>query len=155
MKNRKIISLLLYAVVLILLFSWTLGIFGDGTDGLAYSQVVALFEGEQVRSFVVEDNVIQMHLHAPIDGKSVYTASISDADSFRREMWDLIQTQTADGILESYDFRAGKELSPYDFIVPIILAGLAILLVWMILMGRANAKNPMADFGKARATVGQ
>ena len=155
MKNRKIISLLLYAVVLILLFSWTLGIFGDGTDGLAYSQVVALFEGEQVRSFVVEDNVIQMRLHAPIDGKSVYTASISDADSFRREMWDLIQTQTADGILESYDFQAGKELSPYDFIVPIILAGLAILLVWMILMGRANAKNPMADFGKARATVGQ
>ena len=155
MKNRKIFSLILYVVVLVLLFSWTLGIFGDGTDGLTYSQVVALFEGEQVRSFVVEDDVIQLQLHSPIDGKSVYTASISDADSFRREMWELIQTQTADGILESYDFRAGEGLSPYDFVVPIILAGLALLLVWMFLMGRANAKNPMADFGKARASVGQ
>ena len=155
MKNRKIFSLILYVVVLVLLFSWTLGIFGDGTDGLTYSQVVALFEGEQVRSFVVEDDVIQLQLHSPIDGKSVYTASISDADSFRREMWELIQTQTADGILESYDFRAGEGLSPYDFVVPIILAGLALLLVWMFLMGRANSKNPMADFGKARASVGQ
>ena len=155
MKNRKIFSLILYVVVLVLLFSWTLGILGDGTDGLTYSQVVALFEGEQVRSFLVEDDVIQLQLHTPIDGKSIYTASLSDAESFRREMWELIQTQTADGILESYDFRAGEGLSPYDFIVPIILAGLALLLVWMFLMGRANAKNPMADFGKARATVGQ
>ena len=155
MKNRKLFSLVLYAAVLILLFSWTMGIFGDGTDGLTYSQVVSLFKSEQVRSFVVEDDIIQMQLHTPIDGKSIYTASISDADSFRREMWDLIQTQTADGILESYDFRAGEGLSPYDFVIPIILAGLAILLVWMFVMGRANAKNPMADFGKARATVGQ
>ena len=155
MKNRKLFSLVLYAAVLILLFSWTMGVFGDGTDGLTYSQVVGLFESEQVRSFVVEDDIIQMQLHTPIDGKSIYTASISDADSFRREMWDLIQTQTADGILESYDFRAGEGLSPYDFVIPIILAGLAILLVWMFVMGRANAKNPMADFGKARATVGQ
>ena len=155
MKKRKLFSFVLYVAALILLFSWTMGIFGDGTDGLAYSQVVGLFESEQVRSFVVEDDIIQMQLHTPIEGKSVYTASISDADSFRREMWDLIQTQTADGILESYDFRAAEGLSPYDFIIPIILAGLAILLVWMFIMGRANAKNPMADFGKARATVGQ
>ena len=155
MKKRKLFSFVLYVAALILLFTWTMGIFGDGTDGLAYSQVVGLFESEQVRSFVVEDDIIQMQLHTPIEGKSVYTASISDADSFRREMWDLIQTQTADGILESYDFRAAEGLSPYDFVIPIILAGLAILLVWMFLMGRANSKNPMADFGKARATVGQ
>ena len=155
MKNRRIFSLLLYVAALVLLFSWTLGIFGDGTDGLAYSQVVSLFESEQVRSFIVEDDIIQMQLHAPVDGKSVYTASISNADSFRREMWELIQTQTADGILESYDFRTEKALSPYDFILPIVLAGLVLLLVWMFLMGRANSKNPMADFGKARATVGQ
>ena len=155
MKNRRIFSLLLYVAALILLFSWALGVFGDGTDGLTYSQVVSLFEGEQVRSFVVEDNIIQMHLHTPIDGKSVFTATIADSESFRREMWDLIQTQTADGILQSYDFRAEKGLSPYDFILPIVLAGLVLLMVWMFLMGRANSKNPMADFGKARATVGQ
>ena len=155
MKNRKIFSLILYIVVLVLLFSWTMGFFGDGTDGLTYSQVVGLFESEQVRSFVVEDNVIQLRLHAPIEGKDIFTANISDSDSFRREMWETIQTQTESGVLESYDFRAGKGLSPYDFVLPIILAGLALLLVWMILMGRANAKNPMADFGKARAIRGQ
>ena len=38
--------------------------------------------------------------------------------------------------------------------MPIILAGIVILLAWMIIMGRANAKNPMADFGKARTVSG-
>ena len=155
MKNRKIFSLVLYVVVLVLLFSWTMGIFGDGTDGLTYSQVVSLFENEQVRSFVVEDDVIQLSLHEPIEGKSVFTTTLSDSESFRREMWDTIQAQTQAGILQSYDFRAEDGLSPYDFVLPIILAGLALLLVWMFLMGRANAKNPMADFGKARAIRGQ
>ena len=155
MKNRKIFSIILYIAVLVLFFSWTLGIFGDGTDGLAYSQVIGLFESQQVRSFVVEDDIIQLKLHAPIDGKDVYTATIADGESFRREMWDTIQSQHKAGILEAYDFQAGKGLSPYDFILPIILAGLALLLVWMILVGRANSKNPMADFGKARAVRGQ
>ena len=155
MKNRKIFSIILYVAVLVLFFSWMLGIFGDSTDGLAYSQVISLFESQQVRSFVVEDDIIQMKLHAPIDGKDVYTATIADGESFRREMWDTIQSQHEAGILEAYDFQAGKGLSPYDFILPIILAGLALLLVWMILVGRANSKNPMADFGKARAVRGQ
>ena len=155
MKKRKIFSIVLYIAVLVLLFSWTLGVFGDGTDGLAYSQIISLFENEQVRSFVVEDNVIQLALHEPIDGKSIFTATISDSESFRREMWDTIQAQTQAGILVSYDFRAEDALSPYDFILPIILAGLVLLVVWMFLMSRANSKNPMADFGKARAVRGQ
>ena len=155
MKNRKNFSLIIYVVVLVLLFSWSMGLFGDGTDGLTYSQVIGLFETQNVRSFVVEDDVIQLHLREPVDGQSIFTANIADGESFRREMWDTIQAQRQAGILESYDFRTEKSLSPYDFIVPIILAGIVLLLVWMFLVGRANSKNPMADFGKARAVRGQ
>ena len=151
MKNRKTPILIIYVVILLLLFSWMLGIFGDSGKGITYSQVVALFHQEQVSSFTVEGDTIYLQLHG---SDNVLTGTIADADSFRREMWDTIQSQTEAGILESYDFIAEERLSPYDFVVPIILAGIVIVFVWMLIMSRANAKNPMADFGKARTVNG-
>ena len=151
MKNRKPPFLIIYVVILIALFSWMLGIFGDDSNGLTYSQVVNLFRQEQVRMFTVEEDTIYLQMHGSED---IITGTVADAESFRREMWDTIEAQTEAGILESYNFVAEEGLSPYDFIVPIILAGIVILLAWMIIMGRANAKNPMADFGKARTVNG-
>ena len=154
MKNRKTFGIILYVVILVLMFSWVLRLFDSGSNGLTYSQIVGLFSQEQVRSFTVEEETIYLKLHTPIDGKDEVIGTISDAESFRREMWDTIQSQTQSGVLESYDFLPGKTLSPYDFILPIILAGVVLLVVWVILVGRANAKNPMADFGKARTVSG-
>ena len=151
MKNRRIPFLIIYVVILLLIFSWMMGIFGNGSDGLTYSQVVAMFRQEQVRSFTLEGDTIYLQLQGSED---YLTGTVADAESFRREMWDTIQSQSEAGILESYDFVAEDKLSPYDFVVPIILAGVVIVLVWMIIMGRANAKNPMADFGKARTVNG-
>ena len=54
MKTRKPSFLIIYVVILLLLFSWMLGIFGEDSNGLTYSQVVNLFRQEQVRSFTVE-----------------------------------------------------------------------------------------------------
>ena len=68
-----------------------------------------------------------MELYAPYNGELKITASLADAESFRREMWDTLQTQSEAGILESYDFIAEDKLSPYDFILPIILAGIVII----------------------------
>ena len=155
MKNRRIPFMIVYVVLLVLLFSWMLGIFSSRDDGLTYSQVVALFNQEQVRSFTVQGDTIYLQLREPVDGQQTLTGTVADADSFRHEMWDTIQTQTASGVLESYDFQPEEGLSPYDFILPIILAGAVLLLLWMMIMGRANAKNPMADFGRARTVNGQ
>ena len=151
MKNRKTPILIIYVVILLVVFSWMLGIFGDSGKGLTYSQVVALFDQEKVRSFTVEGDTIYLELHGSED---MVVGTVADADSFRREMWDTIQEQTKSGVLESYDFQAKESLSPYDFILPIILAGGVLLILWMLLMSKANAKNPMADFGKARTVNG-
>ena len=117
MKNRKPSFLILYVVILLLLFSWMLGIFGDSSKGLTYSQVVNLFRQEQVRSFTVEGDTIYLQMHG---SENMLTGKVADAESFRREMWDTIQSQYDAGILESFDFVAEEKLSPYDFIVPII-----------------------------------
>ena len=151
MKNRKTPILIIYVVILLVVFSWMLGIFGDSGKGLTYSQVVAMFDQEKVRSFTVEGDTIYLELHGSED---MVAGTVADADSFRREMWDTIQEQSKSGVLESYDFQAKESLSPYDFILPIILAGGVLLILWMMLMSKANAKNPMADFGKARTVNG-
>ena len=150
MKSRKLITVILYIAVLALLFSFVFGLFGKGGKELEYSQMVELFQKEQVKSFVIEGEYIQMELHEPYDGESKVGAILAQPEVFREQMWDLIQAQSESGVLEEYHFLPGKGISPYDFIIPIILAGLVLLLVWGMIMGRANNNNPMANFGKAR-----
>ncbi len=154
MKNRKFITLVVYVGILILAFSLLTGAFGPKDDGLVYSEVVSLFRNEQVRSFVVEDNYIRLYLHTPYREKDDLLVSLADPDMFRAEMWDLIQEQAKSGVLEAYNFIPEEKWSPYDFVLPVILAGLALLIVWILLVGRANHSNPMSNFGKARTTHG-
>lgn len=154
MKKRKILTLVVYIAILVLAFSWMLGVFDVRDDGLTYSQVVELIRKEQVRSFVVEDHYIQLNLHAPIEGKRQLTAKLADPAGFRQEMGTLLQEQIDAGVLEAYDFVPEEEPSPYEYIVPIIIAGLVLLIVWMFLAGRANSNNPMNNFGKARTING-
>ena len=155
MKKRKTITIIIYVAILALTFSWMLGLFGGRNDQISYSQIVNLFRQEQVKSFVVEGDMIQLKLHTPYNEKTVLTTQLADPEGFRQDLWETMQTQSQNGILESYDFIAGEKLSPWDFVFPIIIAGLVILLVWMFFMGRANQNNPMANFGKARTGYGQ
>ena len=152
MRKPRIIPLIFYIVILGVLLSWMLGLFGGGDDGLTYSQVVSQFRQENVKSFVVEDNRIRMDMHQPVNGKLSLTAHLADPEGFREQMWVTLEEQTQKGVLQSYDFIPTQGMSPYDFILPIILAGGVLLIIWMLFMGRANRSNPMADFGKARAT---
>ena len=101
MKKSKLFSLIIYAAILILAFSWVLGIFGGAKDDLSYSQVVALFNNQQVKSFVVEENEISLKLHSEFNGKTELTASLADPEGFRSDMWQLFQKQAEDGVLES------------------------------------------------------
>ena len=153
MKKTRFISIILYIAIMALLFSWVLGLFG-GQDKIPYSEVITLFENEQVKSFEVKGEQVTMELYTPYNGNTQVIATLADPDVFRQEMGELLRQQYEDGILESYHFLPGKAVSPYDYIIPIILAGLVLLVVWMFLMGRANSTNPMQNFGKARTQRG-
>ena len=154
MKKRRVIGIGVYVLILLLAFSWMLGLFGDGRDNLAYSEVVSLFQKEQVKSFIAEGNDLYLELHTPYNGKLKLLTTISSADGFRQELWELLQSQAQKGVLESYDFLPADETGPFDYILPIVIAGLVLLLIWMFLAGRANHSNPMAGFGKAKTQNG-
>ena len=153
-KKSNLIPLLIYLAALVLLFSWMTGIFENKSTGLTYSQIQELFYKEQVKSFTVEGQKIYLQLHNPYQGETSLTCSLADSESFRQEMGELLRSQMESGVLESYDFLPSSPVTPFDFVLPLLIVGLALLLVWFLLMSRANNSNPLANFGKARTVLG-
>ena len=142
-------------MVLLLVFSWALGKFGQKTNTIPYSNLVELFRREQVSQFLVEGNNITLILRAPYNGKTTITSGLADPAGFRAEMQELFDEQMASGVLEVYDFVADKSYTPYDFILPLLVTGGVLLLLWTFLVGRMNGGgNPMSQFGKARTVLG-
>ena len=155
MKNRsRFIPLAIYVMVLLAAFTWLGDIFGGNGNTIAYSEVVSLFRQEQVKEFLVEGDQLTMLLHEPYLGETKVSTTLSDPDGFRAEMQETFLAQTDSGILLSYDFVSVPSFSPYDLVLPLIIAGLVLLFVWTILMGKMNNNNPLQNFGKARTVLG-
>ena len=155
MKRTRWIPLIVYAALLVAFLGWISNLFTTSQDTLPYSKVVELFNKEQVRQFVVEDQTITMQLNKPYNGQTTITAPLADPESFRQEMHETFAEQTASGVLESYNFVPDKGFSPYTLILPLLVVGLVILFVWALLMGRmSSAGNPMNGFSKARTVLG-
>ena len=153
-NNRKPIPVILYLILLISVFSWASQLLGDGVSKIPYSQVISLFRQERVKAFEVQDDVITMELHGTIDGESIVRANLAYPESFLAEMGDLLEEQTASGVLEYYTLSPKEGFSPNDLILPLILAGLVLLFAWAMLMSKANNNNPLQNFGKARTVLG-
>ena len=154
MKNRRFIPIIVYLLLMVTAMSWAMGIFDHAGNDLPYSEVVELFRQEQVKRFVVEDDTITLTLHEPYDGETTISTNLADTESFRQEMHELLLEQTDSGVLESYDFYPESRLSPYDFVLPLLLVGLVLLFIWAMFMGRMNNANPLQNFGKARTVLG-
>ena len=154
MNYKKLIPTVLYLAVLFLVLSWASGLMTSTVSTVPYSQVVDLLEQEQVKSFVIRDNSITLELNTPVGGKTELKANLADRDLFFRENGDLIREQTEKGVLLSYDVAPDKGFSAYDFILPLLIVGAVLLVLWTVLMGRMNGSNPMANFGKARTVLG-
>ena len=156
-KQGRSIAPFIYLLVLLAVFSWALNAFGQKTNTIPYSQLVELFQNEQVSQFLVEGNSITLVLRTPINGKNTITSGLADPEGFRSQMQSLFDEQMKSGVLNAYDFVADKTYTPYDFILPLLVAGGVLLLAWTFIMARMNGAgggNPMAQFGKARTVMG-
>ena len=155
MKKVRIFPVLLYIGFLVLIFILILGMFSPSTNELSYAQVVDQFKTENVVSFEVVGSALSLNLRNPVNGVLTASHTIADLDAFRQELSPLWTEQKVEGLLKDYNFIPEEGLSPYDFVIPIILAGLALLLLWVIMAGKANRGNPMNNFGKANTVNGQ
>jgi len=154
LKKRNVYSFFLYSSILVFVVCLIFTIFSGVGNKVAYSEVVDLLQNEQVKSFVVQDGKIHLWLHTPYEGADTVVTKIGDPELFRQEMWDLIQQQHAAGILESYDFVEEKKQSFFELVLPLLIVGLVLLILWFVLMSKANSQQAMANFGKARTVLG-
>ena len=146
--------MIVYLLLLVSVFSWASDLFSDESSKLPYSQVMELFRSEQVRAFEIQDDTITMELHNPMNGEDIVRAKLAYPESFLAEMSDLLKEQTASGVLEYYTLTPSEPFSPYELILPLVMAGLVLLFVWAMMMSRANNANPLQNFGKARTVLG-
>ena len=148
--------MLVYLLILYLLMNWVTGRFGEKKTKLSHTQIVELFEMEQVKSFVIEGNEIELELHDTYEGKSTLLCNLGDPDYFLDQMTPLLQEQIDSGVLEDYNLKSVESTTPMDYVVPLLIAGGSLLLLWFILMSRATSGggNHMSSFGKARTVVG-
>ncbi|MBQ8355010.1 MAG: ATP-dependent zinc metalloprotease FtsH [Oscillospiraceae bacterium] len=147
--------LLVYVVALTLLLSWASGGFRMNQVNLSHTQIVDLFRAESVKSFVIQGSTIELTLHGTYDGKEKIQCTLGDPDYFLAQVEDLLQAQKESGVLEGYNFLPTETVTPMDYVVPLLVAGVVLLLLWFILMSRATAGGgPASNFGKARTVVG-
>jgi len=154
LKNRRAIPMIAYMLLLFAVFSWAGNLFNDNLNQIPYSEVVELFQMEQVKAFEIQDEVITMELYGTIDGENIVRANLAYPEHFLTEMSELLEQQKQSGVLEYYTLSPKEPFSPYDLILPLVLAGLVLLFVWGIFMSRANNNNPLQNFGKARTVLG-
>ena len=153
MKKRNILGVLVYVVIIAVALFLVLQLFG-GPEELSYAKAVQLIREEKVKSFSVVDEVLYLQLKEAYNGATEFTAPLPYVESFRAELGAEIDRQYQEGILTDYNYHAPDRITPADYILPALAVGLLLLLLWFILMSRANARNGLNNFGKARTVLG-
>ena len=148
----------LIVLVLIGLFYVLRGM--DARNDLEYSDVVRLFEQQQVSSFVVEDNLLTMKVRTPVQGKYDVTYRLADLQLFHQDLGDLIQEQWAAGILTDYDYQQTDSswAALLAALLPTLLMGVILFAFLYLVMVRQNGGGGGVDktpkFNKARIVRG-
>lgn len=148
-----------YAFYLILLLA-LLGFFWfftsqRSTVSVPYSQMVELFQAEQVSSFTVQNNVVTMELKTEVDGKKEASCAISDFTAFYEDLNSLVQTQKKSGVLTSYDYKKDTQSVNWVTLLPSLLSVAMVFLLLMMMVRQNNANGGgggLSQFGKAKFT---
>ena len=153
-KNTLLPSLLFLVVVAVLVL-----VVGRLTSSpakqLSYSEVLDLFKEEQVESFVLEGSTLTLTLRGADANTSSPYAKIGDTETFHKDLDALIAEQSAGGVLTSYDYLPEPPAPWYRAALPYVLAGLALLFVWMLVQSRAGGgPAAMSQFTRADARLG-
>ena len=151
-RTPGFVPVLIPVVLVLVLGSWLMRALRP--VGLPYSQVLEQFEQENVRSFLVKDGVLQLELYRPLYGESSAIAYLDDTDAFRRDTAELVDLQAQSGVLVEYDFQPDTQAGILEKAAPYFLAGLLLLVIWVVLSSRAGAGNGLSGFTKARVHLG-
>ncbi len=122
-----------------------------------FSDVVQLFKSENVKSFVLEDNILYLELYEAYEGSTVVEHELYSSSIFYYELGDVIDQQLESGTLTEYDYRMGWQAPWWATFLPYIIVMGLFLVFWFFVMNRAGGASGdrgAMRFGKARTKVG-
>ena len=155
-KQLKPVAFLFYALILIVFFaSISMLLQPPGNPEIKhYSEVVDLFEQEQVKYFSIKDGVLTLELYQPYEESTTVQYELADVGIFYSDLHMLIDQQRRDGILTDYQYDPPTQTPWILTILPYLLIGVVFILVWVYMMNKANGGGNMARFSRASARVG-
>ena len=153
MRQRKPILFLVYALVLIVFFASISSLLKP--PGLPqvekYSEVLELFENEQVSSFSIKDGVLTLHFREPYNGTKVAEHQLANFSVFYADLDDLIHQQRQDGILTEYQYEPSTQTHWLVSLLPSIVLFAVMMVVWFFLVRKMGGAGGVSHFGKAAA----
>lgn len=150
--NKKTRGIGLYIIILLILIGTSGALLGGETKKVyVYSDIVNLFEDEQVDSFAISGNTIYMILK---DNTEIKT-SIPSIDIFLFDLGDTIKEQRSAGIIEQQDYPPETGSIWMMFLPYIIIIG-AFVLFWVFVISKqqgGGGPGGAMNFGKSRAKL--
>jgi len=125
-------------------------------EGLVYSEVVELFEQEQVESFSIDtDGNLTLKLRTPYKGDTSYSYRVGTLSIFYTDLNDLIREQKAAGILTEYDYPPAFEVAWWVAFLPyLIIFGVMGALWYAMMRNTQGGAGGVMRFSKARTRLG-
>lgn len=157
-KNNRARDIGFYALIGVILLATVATLLSQTeTKSLKYSEIIGIFESENVKRFDIKADELILELITPIDGEETLRYKLYSVDMFYNDVHDKYMELYRDGTLTEFDFDIGfvppwwLSFLPY-FGVLIILG-----ILWYVMMSRAaggGAEKGAMRFGKARARLG-
>ncbi|MBO4211679.1 MAG: AAA family ATPase, partial [Oscillospiraceae bacterium] len=124
---------------------------------LKYSDVITLFEKEQVEAFDLQNNVLQMKLRKEYLGQEYVSFKIPDAELFYRDLGETIREQYSKEVLKEYDIKPESQgVWLLSSLMPTLILGVIMIFVLMFLMNRmGGGAGGAMKFSKANAKIGK
>ncbi|MBQ8404387.1 MAG: ATP-dependent zinc metalloprotease FtsH, partial [Clostridia bacterium] len=145
-KNIK--TIVLYAVLIaVVIFAATslLHGFNEATK-LSYSEIIELFETNQVKKFEIAANG-KLTVET-VDGKKI-SRVLLDFYTFRED----IDPYLANTNLESYDYAEPSQNSWILNFLPIVIMSVLMIVFYIFIIKKTGAGGGVANFGKSRARL--
>ena len=154
MKHFHAKDLMIYICAMFLVFFIAMTFSNSNQPNvLTYSEMVQLFEDEQVKSFSIKDNTVTLELSQPYEDNTLQKCSITSPQFFYDDLNELVQEQNQAGIIEEYSYEADSVTPWWQSWLPSLLSiGFMIVLLYFFWMRQAGGGggNGLANFGKAR-----
>lgn len=129
-------------------------------DGVQYSEIVAQFENENVRSFTVVGKRLSLELYQPYHNEDKHIVyDLYDVQMFREDLGNLIDSQSNRHIIVGYDYQRAREMSGWGMLMPFVFLLLMLGGFWLFGAmqrgaGSGGQMERTTKFGKANVHQG-